>query len=849
MSIERKKKVSESNSNIEKAIVALSPNNRLFEDELSSDFVKYKGFLESAFNNSNVRNIAITGNHGVGKSSILRSYEAVDKKRGEGYLYISLMDFNNDLGISKTQPKQDSQNEPEDKTKLQQDFERYLLCQILSRVDAQDLPHSTFRLIPSRGVRKNILISLLAAIVALCVFFIAFNPVLALPVWVIKMLYYICGVVGTLLVLTVSFIISRNVTSAKLTATYKGMKVETENRQTTASYIDDHMFEIVYALETLAKRIGYTVVLEDMDRLGRSICVDIFSKLRRINFLVNDRKKLRGKYLRFVYAFDDSVFELTKNTKFFDYVMSVTPKLNYNTAGKYFKKVMHDALAKGNESHEELVNIIENYADEFWDCIGMVVHDYRMINHIRNDFQLFVDVMQNRDFKPDEKWLPFVIYKNVLPEDYCSAFESKGILETERDERNKRIETLCSEKGENYSQLVKMLFDYLVDELHLSGTDFQRFTGLPKKMIDIRNEISEYSSIKELLRQNVVPDHEIIGEYVEGKKILVTGGGGTIGSELCRQLACYNIQALIIVDISENNAYEIDQELRSKYPHLEVYIEIASICDKGRMDAVFERHRPNVVFHAAAYKHIRLMETNPEEAINNNILGTYNIMACAEKNKAEKFVLISTDKALHPTNIMSATKRICEMMLHLWDSSETVFCAVRFGNVLGSNGSVIPLFKKQIEQGGPVTIAHPDIVRHFMTIPDACQLVLRATTIAHQHEILVLDMGQPVKIQSLAENLIRLSGLEPHKDIEIIYSGLRPGERLYEELLLSDEPKTMTEIERVYIHTSRDAVDVSTIEKMLDQMNDAVKNHEDRDKLISLISSIVPTYAKSIWEN
>lgn len=841
MCTERKKKKDKS-INVGKDIVALSPNSRLFEDELSSDFVKYKGFLRSAFNNPNVRNIAITGNHGVGKSSILRSYETVDKKRGDGYLYISLMDFNNDRVMNKTQ--QDSKNELEDKAKIQQDFERYLLCQILSRVDAQDLPHSTFRLIPSRGARNNILISLLASIIAFCVFFIAFNPVLAITEWVIKVLYYICGIVGTVLVLTISFIISQNLTSAKLTATYKGIKLESETRQTSASYIDDHMFEIVYALETLAKRIGYTVVLEDMDRLGRNICVDLFSKLRRINYLVNDRKKLRGKNIRFVYAFDDSVFELTKNTKFFDYVLSVTPKLNYNTAGKYFKKLMQDALVKGNARHEELKKIIDKYADGFWDCVGMVVHDYRMINHIRNDFQLFVNVMLNREFNPDDKWLPFVIYKNVLPEDYCSAFESKGVLEIEKDERNKRIEVLCSEKGENYSQLVKLLFDYLVDELHLCVTDFQRFTGLPQKMIDIRNEVSEYSLLKELLRQNVAPDHKLIGGYVDGKKILVTGGGA-IGSELCRQLACYNIQTLIVVDISENNAYEIEQELRNKYPYLDVHIEIASICDKARMDLVFEKYRPNVVFHSAAYKHIPFMESNPDEAINTNILGTYNVMFCAEKIKAERFVLISTDKALHPTNILGATKRICEMMLHLWDNSKTIFCAVRLGNVLGSNGSVISLFKKQIEQGGPVRITHPDIIRFFMTIPDACQLILQASTIAHQHDVLMIDMGQPVKIQSLAENLIRLSGLEPYKDINIEYTGLRPGEKLYEELLLSDNPRNRTEIERVYLHNNRDTIDVRTIEDMLNQMSVAIGNH-DSDILIDLINSIVPTYAKRL---
>lgn len=828
--------------NTENSIMALSPNNRLFNEEFSPDFLEYKGFLESAFNNSSVRNIAITGNHGIGKSSILRSYESKDKKRGKGYLYISLMDFNNNRGYDDKFPKNDDNFSNEDKKRVQQEFERYLLCQILSKVDAQKLPHSTFRLIPSRRFKINFATSLLIAIFVLCVFGIVFNSVLEISSDLLKKLYYVCGAVGAILALLVTFMIGKHITTAKLSASYKGLKVEAEGQKTIASsYIDDHMFEIVYALESMAKDIGYTVVLEDMDRLGRSICIDIFSKLRRINYLVNDRKKLGNKYIRFVYAFDDSVFELTKNTKFFDYVLSVTPKLNYITAGKYFKKLILQSLPTDSEKQKEIRNIVDNYTDEFWEHTGMVVHNYRMLNHIRNDFLLFVNVMLNRELSPNQKWLPFVIYKNVLPEDYCSAFETNGVLEIEKDERNKRIQVLCEEKGDNYSQLVKLLFDYLIETMQLSGEDFHLFTGLPQKVIDIRNENYKYSNINELLKKNIQPDNELISGYVTGKNILVTGGGGSIGSELCRQIATYDIQALIIVDISENNAYEIEQEIKNKFPSINLYIEIASVQDNEQMEILFSKYRPDIVFHAAAHKHIPFMEKNPEEAIKNNIIGTYNVMRCAENNKIERFVLISTDKAANPTNVMGITKRFCELMVRSRKNSDTLFCAVRFGNVLGSNGSVIPLFKRQIENGGPVTITHKNIIRYFMTIPEVCQLILQASALTSPSQLFVLDMGEPVRILSLAESLIRMSGLEPYKDIDIVETGLRPGEKLYEELIFSEEMLSKTDKSMIYVLESDTFIDVESIDSIITRLNEAIAKHDSSNALINIIGEVVPS--------
>ena len=332
---------------------------------------------------------------------------------------------------------------------------------------------------------------------------------------------------------------------------------------------------------------------------------------------------------------------------------------------------------------------------------------------------------------------------------------------------------------------------------------------------------------------------EIMG-YVAGKVILVTGGGGSIGSELCRQLAAHEPKKLIIFDIYENNAYDIQQELKNKYPDLDLVVLIGSVRNTHRINSVFEKYRPDIVYHAAAHKHVPLMEDSPNEAIKNNVFGTYKTAMAADRYGARRFVLISTDKAVNPTNIMGASKRICEMVVQMMNRhSATEFVAVRFGNVLGSNGSVIPLFKKQIEKGGPVTVTHPDIIRYFMTIPEAVSLVLQAGALAKGGEIFVLDMGEPVRILDLAENLIRLSGYKPYEEIDIEFTGLRPGEKLYEELLMSEEGLQETPNKLIHIGKPIEFDE----EKFRSQLEILKKTADkDSDSIRQLVQEIVPTY-------
>ncbi len=329
--------------------------------------------------------------------------------------------------------------------------------------------------------------------------------------------------------------------------------------------------------------------------------------------------------------------------------------------------------------------------------------------------------------------------------------------------------------------------------------------------------------------------------YVSGKTILVTGGGGSIGSELCRQIAAHEPKRLIIVDIYENNAYDIQQELKQKFPNLDLVVLIASVRNTHRMESVFAAYRPDIVYHAAAHKHVPLMEDSPNEAVKNNVFGTYKTAQAADKHGVHRFVLISTDKAVNPTNIMGASKRICEMIIQMMNQrSKTDFVAVRFGNVLGSNGSVIPLFKKQIEQGGPVTVTHPEIIRYFMTIPEAVSLVLQAGALAKGGEIFVLDMGEPVKILDLAKNLIRLSGYKPFEDIQIEFTGLRPGEKLYEELLMSEEGLQETENKLIHIGKPIE-FDEGKFLSDLEELRRIAE--EDSLDIRRKVREIVPTYA------
>ncbi|MEF2574486.1 MAG: nucleoside-diphosphate sugar epimerase/dehydratase [Eisenbergiella sp.] len=347
--------------------------------------------------------------------------------------------------------------------------------------------------------------------------------------------------------------------------------------------------------------------------------------------------------------------------------------------------------------------------------------------------------------------------------------------------------------------------------------------------------------VEDLLgREPIRVDMDSILGYVQNKVVLVTGGGGSIGSELCRQIAAHKPSQLIVFDIYENNAYDLQQELKENFPELKLTVLIGSVRNTNRINSVFETYHPDIVYHAAAHKHVPLMEDSPNEAVKNNVFGTWKTAMAAAENHAQKFVMISTDKAVNPTNIMGASKRICEMIVQTFNRHyETEFVAVRFGNVLGSNGSVIPLFKKQIAAGGPVTVTHPDIIRYFMTIPEAVSLVLQAGAYAKGGEIFVLDMGEPVKILDLAKNLIRLSGYRVDEDIKIVFTGLRPGEKLYEELLMKEEG--LQDTDNRLIHIGRPIeLDERMFFKQLKNLEEASKE-EVRD-IRPLIREIVPTY-------
>ena len=377
-------------------------------------------------------------------------------------------------------------------------------------------------------------------------------------------------------------------------------------------------------------------------------------------------------------------------------------------------------------------------------------------------------------------------------------------------------------------------------------------TGCSVKILPgIREIVNEEGKLEQLRdvqvedllgRDPIKVDLDSIMGYVTGRTVMVTGGGGSIGSELCRQLVEHGVGKLIIVDIYENNAYAIQQELLMKYPDIDLLVLIASVRNTERLKVIFETYKPEIVYHAAAHKHVPLMEVSPNEAVKNNVFGTLKTVKAADAAGVEKFVLISTDKAVNPTNVMGATKRICEMIVQTYNKmSKTDFVAVRFGNVLGSNGSVIPLFKKQIEAGGPVTVTHPDIIRYFMTIPEAVSLVLQAGAFAKGGEIFVLDMGEPVRILDLAENLIRMSGFVPYQDIDIQFSGLRPGEKLFEELLMDEEG--LQDTENKLIHIGKPIkLDEQKFLASLDELYKVCLNEPDPSTVRKLIGDIVPTY-------
>lgn len=382
----------------------------------------------------------------------------------------------------------------------------------------------------------------------------------------------------------------------------------------------------------------------------------------------------------------------------------------------------------------------------------------------------------------------------------------------------------------------------ILDICHLTGCSLRTLPGLYQLANgEVSIQSIKHVDIEDLLgRDTVKTDLNEVKAYVQDKVVLVTGGGGSIGSELCRQAAAMGPKQLIVFDIYENNAYDLQMELRHRHPELDLVVLIGSVRDETRVNNIFAKYHPDLVCHAAAHKHVPLMEDSPFEAIKNNVFGTYNVARAADRFGTQRFILISTDKAVNPTNVMGASKRICEMVVQtVNERSKTEFVAVRFGNVLGSAGSVIPLFRKQIKEGGPVTVTHKEVIRYFMTIPEAVQLIFQANAYANGGEIFVLDMGEPVKIDNLARNMIRLSGFEPDVDIKIEYTGLRPGEKLYEELLMSGEGLKKTKNDLIYIGSE---VDFDKVEFEENLMELKAINETSERALRDKIAQIVPTY-------
>ena len=471
-----------------------------------------------------------------------------------------------------------------------------------------------------------------------------------------------------------------------------------------------------------------------------------------------------------------------------------------NQTGKMRRVLIVGAGEAGNAIIKEIVNSryvnmkIVGIVDDDKAKLGKFLHGIKVIGD-RNDI---VDIAESR--RVDEI---------IIAIPTVSAKETKAILD------------ICKQTGCELKRLPGM-YQLVNGDVSISKL----------KDVDVNDLLG---------REPIKVDLDSIMGYVSGKVVMVTGGGGSIGSELCRQVASHNPKQLVIVDIYENTTYDIQLELKRRYPELDLVVLIASIRNTKRIDDIFRTYKPEIVYHAAAHKHVPLMEDSPNESVKNNVLGTWKVVQAADKYKVKRFVMISTDKAVNPTNIMGATKRICEMIIQTYNNrSETEYVAVRFGNVLGSNGSVIPLFKKQIEEGGPVTVTHPDIIRYFMTIPEAVSLVLQAGAYAKGGEIFILDMGEPVKIVDLAKNLILLSGHKPNEDIQITFTGLRPGEKLYEEMLMKEEG--MQDTANKLIHIGKPIqMDEERFLHQLEELKEYVVT--EPDDIREWVQRIVPTYS------
>lgn len=496
---------------------------------------------------------------------------------------------------------------------------------------------------------------------------------------------------------------------------------------------------------------------------------------------------------------------------------------------------------------------------------------YRLLTNLLKYSQYYTNLFSHQQMKMPRRRIMVVgagEAASIVIKDLQRDKKSKKIVVIVDDDKNKRHASLHGVpiKGDT-NMIPRIAIYYEVDEIIIAmpsaskkriaevakicsqtNAKLKIFPGIEKSIDSKKKQRIRPVRIEDLLgREEIKINNDKLQGALNHKTIMVTGGGGSIGSELCRQILGFNPSKVVVFDIYENNAYDLQNELiRKGIPSEKVDVIIGSVRDKEKLRQVFAKYRPSMVFHAAAHKHVPLMEFNPEEAIKNNVFGTLNTAQCAIEFGTDKFIMISTDKAVNPTNVMGATKRLCEMIIQSINETtdHTEFVAVRFGNVLGSNGSVIPLFKKQLEAGGPLTITHPDIIRYFMTIPEAVRLILEASTFAKGGEIFVLDMGEPVKIVDLAKNLIRLSGFKEGRDIEIVYTGLRPGEKLFEELLMDEEGLVKTCSEKIFVAKPGDISYETLVEKIQWLGEGAARGGDIR----GMLGEIVSTYKAQVEE-
>jgi len=496
------------------------------------------------------------------------------------------------------------------------------------------------------------------------------------------------------------------------------------------------------------------------------------------------------------------------------YILTCILAIGLITGSRFFWRITRDSIIKGKNTAQKRTLIVGA-----GDAGAIVVRELNNNSLLGLQAIGFVD-----DSSLKQKLSIFGIPVLGTRQDIPKIVNNHGIEEI--------IIAMPSVEGETIRGIINMCHHTGIKTRIFYGTD-ELLNGKPK----IRK-----IELEDLLRRKPVNlNIDEIAGYIKERSIMVSGAGGSIGSELCRQICKYNPARLVLVEYSENNLFDIENELNELFPALNIQAELCDVKDRAKLQEVFEHNRPAVVFHAAAYKHVPMMEKHPGEAIKNNILGTKNMAEMADKYSIDTFILISTDKAVNPTSVMGATKRIAEMIIQdINRESKTSFAAVRFGNVLGSRGSVIPTFKKQIERGGPLTVTHPDMKRYFMTIPEAVQLVIQAGAIAKGSEIFVLDMGEPIKIDDLARDLIKLSGYEPDKDIEIVYSGIRPGEKLYEELFTDSEGLISTKHERIQISTK--PLDKNYIELRKNIPMLITKTYYGRAEIVKMIMDIVPEY-------